>query len=97
MGDLYKEDPKDKWEKFEEFNASAVKSPTLGFNFNSDSVRSELASITNISMEFYPALGTGSVDPEEYLPKFNKKLEEAGIDKVLKEIQKQYDEWKSKQ
>ncbi|MEK3799362.1 ABC transporter substrate-binding protein [Peribacillus sp. FSL H8-0477] len=94
---LYKEDPKDKWEKFKEFNASAVKSPSLGFNFNSDPVRSELASITNISKEFYPALATGSVKPEEYLPKFNEKLKNAGIDKVLKEIQKQYDEWKSKQ
>ncbi|MCM3117516.1 DUF3502 domain-containing protein [Neobacillus sp. MER 74] len=68
-----------------------------GFHFNSDPVRSELASITNISKEFYPALATGSVDPEEYLPKYNKKLKEAGIDKVLKEIQKQFDDWKSKQ
>ncbi|MEH7097821.1 ABC transporter substrate-binding protein [Neobacillus vireti] len=94
---LYKDDPKDKWDKFKEFNASAVKAPSLGFKFNSDSVRSELAAITNISKEFYPALATGSVDPEEYLPKFNKKLKEAGLDKVLKEIQKQYDEWKSTQ
>lgn len=95
--DLYENDPKDKWAKFEEFNKSAKPAPTLGFHFNSDPVRSELASITNISKEFYPALATGSVDPEEYLPKYNKKLKEAGIDKVLKEIQKQFDEWKSKQ
>ncbi|MBV7507612.1 ABC transporter substrate-binding protein [Bacillus sp. sid0103] len=95
--DLYENDPKDKWDKFEEFNKSAKTAPTLGFHFNSDPVRSELASITNISKEFYPALATGSVDPEEYLPKYNKKLKEAGIDKVLKEIQKQFDEWKSKQ
>jgi len=92
---LYKEDPKDKWEKFKEFNESAVKAPSLGFKFNSDPVRSELASITNISKEFYPALATGSVDPKEYLPKFNEKLKEAGVEKVLKEIQKQHDEWKS--
>ncbi|MFZ7946920.1 ABC transporter substrate-binding protein [Neobacillus sp. 19] len=95
--DLYDNDPKDKWEKFEEFNTSAKPAPTLGFHFDSDPVRSELAAITNISKEFYPALATGSVNPEEYLPKFNKKLKEAGIDKVLKEIQKQYDDWKSKQ
>lgn len=94
---LYENDPKDKWEKFKEFNESATAAPSLGFHFNSDPVRSELASITNISKEFYPALATGSVDPEEYLPKYNKKLEEAGIDKVLKEIQKQFDEWKKEQ
>ena len=95
--DLYKDDPKDKWDKFKEFNASAVKAPSLGFKFNSDSVRSELAAITNISQEFYPALATGSVDPEEYLPKFNEKLKEAGVEKVLTEIQKQFDDWKSSQ
>jgi putative aldouronate transport system substrate-binding protein len=95
--DLYENDPKDKWEKFKEFNNAAKPAPTLGFHFNSDPVRSELASITNISKEFYPALATGSVDPEEYLPKYNKKLKEAGIDKVLKEIQKQFDEWKAKE
>ena len=94
---LYENDPKDKWDALKEFNESANAAPTLGFHFNSDSVRSELASITNISKEFYPALATGSVDPEEYLPKYNAKLKEAGIDKVLKEIQKQYDEWSSKQ
>ncbi|GHH97885.1 ABC transporter substrate-binding protein [Neobacillus kokaensis] len=94
---LYKNDPKDKWEKFKEFNESATAAPTLGFHFNSDPVRSELAAITNISKEFYPALATGSVDPESYLPKFNKKLKEAGLDKVLKEIQKQFDDWKKTQ
>ncbi|MFJ7724826.1 ABC transporter substrate-binding protein [Neobacillus sp. NPDC097160] len=94
---LYENDPKDKWDKFKAFNDAAKPAPTLGFHFNSDPVRSEIASITNISKEFYPALATGSVDPEEYLPKYNKKLKDAGIDKVLKEIQKQFDEWKAKQ
>jgi len=93
--DLYKGDPEDKWDKFIEFNDSAVRGPSLGFHFNSDPVRSELASITNITKEFYPALATGSVDPEVYLPKFNEKLKEAGVEKVLKEIQEQFDEWKS--
>ncbi len=95
--DLYKGDPKDKWDKFVEFNDSAVRGPSLGFKFTSDPVRSELAAITNITKEFYPAIATGSVDPEKYLPKFNKKLKEAGVDKVLTEIQKQFDEWKSTQ
>ncbi|WP_318616426.1 ABC transporter substrate-binding protein [Sporosarcina sp. YIM B06819] len=94
---LYETDPTDKWEQFKLFNDSASAAPTLGFHFNNAPVRSEIAAITNISKEFYPALATGSVDPEEYLPKYNKKLKEAGIDKVLEEIQKQYDEWKKEQ
>lgn len=94
---LYDNDPADKWEKFKEFNESAQPSPTLGFHFNSDPVRTEIASLSNVSKEFYPALATGSVDPEEYLPKFNQKLKDAGIDKVMDEIQKQFDEWKAAQ
>ena len=94
---LYETDPEDKWEQFKVFNDSASAAPTLGFHFNNTSVRSEIASITNISKEFYPALATGSVNPEEYLPKYNQKLKEAGVDKVLAEIQKQYDEWKKEQ
>ncbi|OAK71426.1 ABC transporter substrate-binding protein [Lederbergia galactosidilytica] len=92
---LYEDDPADKWEKFKEFNESATNAPTLGFHFNSDPVRTEVASITNVTNEFYDALATGSVDPEEYLPKFNQKLKDAGLDKVMDEIQSQYDEWKA--
>ncbi|MBO0994682.1 ABC transporter substrate-binding protein [Bacillus sp. SD088] len=95
--DLYENDPSDKWDKFKEFNDSAEPAPTLGFHFNSDPVRTEIASISNVSKEFYPALATGSVNPEEYLPKFNQKLKAAGIDKVLDEIQTQFEEWKAEQ
>lgn len=91
---LYEDDPADKWDAFEEFNESAETAPTLGFHFNSDPVRTEIASISNVSKQFYPGIATGSVDPEKALPEFNKKLKDAGIDKVLDEIQKQYDEWK---
>lgn len=94
---LYDTDPEDKWEQFKAFNESASIAPTLGFHFDNSPVRAEIASLTNISKEFYPALATGSVDPEEYLPKYNEKLKAAGLDKVLEEIQKQYDEWKKEQ
>ncbi|MFS8188923.1 ABC transporter substrate-binding protein [Rossellomorea marisflavi] len=94
---LYEDDPKDKWEKFEEFNKNSTPSPALGFYFDSNPVRTEIAAISNVTSEFSPALLKGAVDPEEYLPAFNKKLKEAGMEKVLDEIQKQYDEWKKKQ
>ena len=46
--------------------------------------------------EFGKSLYTGSVDPEEYLPKLQEKLEATGIDKVIDEMQRQIDEWKTK-
>src|SRR6185437_16141731 len=91
---LYEDDPADKWEAFKAFNESSTTAPTLGFHFDSNPVRSEIAALSNVAEEFYPALATGTVNPEEYLPKANQKFKEAGLEKVMEEIQKQYDEWK---
>lgn len=91
---LYEDDPSDKWEAFQKFNDASTPAASLGFHFDPKSVRTEIASITNVSEEFNPALATGTVNPEEYLPKANKKFKEAGLEKVMDEIQKQYDNWK---
>ena len=58
-------------------------------------VSTEVAGIRNVLDEFGKSLYTGSVDPEEYLPQLEKKLEATGIDKVIDEMQKQIDEWKA--
>ncbi|BFH62655.1 ABC transporter substrate-binding protein [Paenibacillus azoreducens] len=92
---LHEGEPKDKWEAFKKFNSSAVVAPTFGFNFNTDPVKTEVAAITNVAKEFIPALYTGSVDPGEYLQKAEQKFKDAGIDKVIAEAQKQFDEWKA--
>ena len=58
-------------------------------------VSTEVAGFRNVLDEFGKSLYTGSVDPEEYLPQLEKKLEATGIDKVIDEMQKQIDEWKA--
>lgn len=58
-------------------------------------VSTEVAGFRNVLDEFGKSLYTGSVDPEEYLPRLEKKLEATGIDKVIDEMQKQIDEWKA--
>ncbi|MFB9331140.1 ABC transporter substrate-binding protein [Paenibacillus aurantiacus] len=92
---LHKEDPADKWDAFKKFNDSAIVAPSFGFNFNPDPVKTEVASISAIVKEFYPSIMTGSVDPDEYLPKAIEKLKAAGLDKVIAEAQKQFDDWKA--
>jgi putative aldouronate transport system substrate-binding protein len=94
---LYDDDPEDKWDAFKKFNDASKPAPTLGFYFDPSPVRTEIAAISNVASEFAKPLLTGSVDPEEYLPKANKKFKEAGLDKVIAEIQKQYDEWRKSQ
>ncbi|MFE4714209.1 ABC transporter substrate-binding protein [Paenibacillus sp. NPDC056722] len=86
------EDP-DIWNKMDKFNRGAKKSKALGFSFNVDNVKTEMAAVNNVLSEFRVGLETGTLDPTENLPKFIEKLKAAGSDKIISEKQKQLDEW----
>jgi len=87
--------PTDIWEKYQEFNDSAVVSEALGFVFDSAPVMNEITALENVYSEFMPSLLVGAVDPEEVLPKALEKMKTAGIDKVLEEMNNQYQAWKA--
>jgi putative aldouronate transport system substrate-binding protein len=74
-------------------NATSEKSPFFGFVFDPSAVMNEMTAISNVGQQYLPGLQTGSSDPAEVLPKFNKDLQDAGIDKVIAEKQKQLDMW----
>lgn len=80
--------------KYEPENADII-SPALGFYVDVTSVQSEIASITNVVSEYSNSLAYGLVDVDETLPKFRAALKEAGIDKVVAETNRQYQEWKN--
>ncbi|MBO9605387.1 MAG: ABC transporter substrate-binding protein [Paenibacillaceae bacterium] len=86
-------EPDDIWDQFKKFNAESEIVVNLGFNFDSSELKTEVAAIKNVETEFRPILETGSVNPDEYVPKFKEKLKAAGIDKVMQEMNKQYKEW----
>lgn len=88
-------DPENKWDEYETFNSNSKNSPILGFNFDTTSVATELASVQNVKAEFWSALMTGTVNPDEYLPKAIEKFKAAGLDKIIAEAQRQLDEWKA--
>ena len=87
-------EPIDKWATFKEFNDASEEAPSFGFDFNPEPVSTQVAGFRNILDEFGKALYTGSVDPDQYLPKLQEKLDDAGIEKVINEMQKQVDLWK---
>ena len=93
----YDTDPTDRIEQYEEFNSQAVASPTLGFYADTTNISTEIATISNIVQEFKAPLFTGSVDTDKYLGQLNDKLKAAGIDKVMAELQSQYDKWMAEQ
>ena len=87
-------EPIDKWATFKEFNDASEEASSFGFDFNLEPVSSQVAGFRYILDEFGKALYTGSVDPDEYLPKLLEKLDDAGVQKVIDEMQRQVDVWK---
>ena len=73
--------------------ANSLTSPTLGFNFKTDKVKTEVTNISNVMSRYKDSLNTGSVDPDEYVAKMVKDLEKAGWNKVQEEMQTQLDDF----
>lgn len=68
-------------------------STAAGYRFVPENVTAELAAISNVMGEYIASLEYGFVDVDTVLPQFNQALKNAGIDKVIAENQKQFDEW----
>ncbi len=85
----------DKHKQFEEFNASGFVSPTLGFVFDQEPVKTELASLSSIDGKYIGMLDKGQLDVDDALKKLKEELKAGGVDKVIAEVQRQYDEWKA--
>lgn len=82
-----------KWEAFQKFNNDSIAAKSLGFNFDNEPVKTEIAACINVYKEYMPGLISGTVDSEKVLPDFLAKLKAAGLDKVIAEKQKQLDAW----
>ncbi|WP_258201072.1 ABC transporter substrate-binding protein [Paenibacillus endoradicis] len=94
---VWKGDSIDIWKEMERFNKEAIKSKALGFTFDAELVKTEIAAVMNVQNQYKNALETGSIDPEKNLPEFIKQLKTAGIDKIIEEKQQQLDEWANQQ
>ena len=75
------------------WNARAVFSPAYGFIFDPTAVRTEIAACDTVRDEFERMIGNGTVDPETEIPRFLRRLNEAGAQRVIEEVQRQLDEW----
>jgi putative aldouronate transport system substrate-binding protein len=83
----------EKWNSFRQFNQDAKISPGLGFVFNGDAVMAEVAAVGNVNRQYQTALETGSVDVDKVLPEYIERLKAAGIEKIIAEKQKQFDQF----
>lgn len=85
----------DVWDQTIELNTSAKNSVALGFAFDPSNVQNEIASVNAVVKEFELSLDTGAVDPATTMPQFLDKLEQAGSQTIIDEVQRQLDEWKA--
>ena len=83
----------DVFEQMLKFNKEGKKSKGFGFAYNTESVETELTALKNVQEKYRISLETGAVDPAEYLPQYEEALKQAGLDKLIEEKQKQFDEW----
>jgi len=77
----------------QEFDKNAQPEPALGFAFDPEPVKAEIAQVTSVLEELLVPLVAGAVDPDEYYPKLLEKLKNAGADRIIAEKQKQLDEF----
>lgn len=72
-------------------------SKALGYCFNSEPVKTQYAAVSDVITQYKAVLGLGVVDPSTELESFRSSLKAAGIDEVIAENQRQYDEWRTAQ
>lgn len=92
------EDVPEGWNAYvKELNEEASKnlSPIMGFSFNQDPVKVELAQIQAIKNQYEPVLinGAKGSEWESYFNEMVTKLDNAGQEKVRLEVEKQLNEW----
>ena len=88
--------PDDAWEQQRDYNAQAKLSPLMGFSFDTSSVQTEIANCEAISTEYLTISQYGMLDPEGNYQEYITKLDNAGADKIIAEMQRQVDEFLAK-
>jgi putative aldouronate transport system substrate-binding protein len=78
--------------KTQKMNDEAKKSIFLGFVPDTSTISNQMSQIESVNSEFN-VRGNGAADPATYWDTYMKKLEAAGQQKVLEELQRQVDEF----
>ncbi|KRE64613.1 DUF3502 domain-containing protein [Paenibacillus sp. Soil750] len=77
-------------------NNEAKTSAILGFLFNGEVVKSEIAQVNAVYAELLPILISGAMpDYDKFLGDMKQRLKDAGLEKIKAEAQKQLDTWKA--
>lgn len=83
------------WDETIALNEGAQVSDLLGFVFDPEPVKSQVAQCQSVWDQYFRAIVRGTVDPDQYIPEFLTKLEASGAKEIIAEKQAQIDAWKA--
>ena len=86
-------DGADIWEDTIRFNKDCHPSQAKGFVWDSTDVTNEVVACMTVKNKYLKGLNTGDVDPDTIWEQMKEEYEEAGIQKIIDEKQKQLDAW----
>ena len=87
----------DQWEKvFEGYEKEGIYSQTKGFYYDITRKESIITALQAIYSDYATELRTGTSDPDVVIPKMRKRMEAAGFDELLADVQGQLNEWMEK-
>ena len=90
-----REDEKpDRWESFREFNDATCASELLGFVPDYSDRMLQVDKISRIYEQYYFALFTGTVSPDDNIERMNEELAKAGLYELQMTLQEQIDDWR---
>lgn len=89
--------PEDVWAQTKTLNESAQKAPSIGFTFDSEPVKTEIANSATVVKEYLDGLNSVFLNLDQDYPDFIEKLKKAGSERIIEEMQRQIDAWKASQ
>jgi putative aldouronate transport system substrate-binding protein len=89
----FKGTPKSIWDDTKKINSTAVASQLLGFSFNAEPIKTEIAKTSAVVDEYVRSIDYGTCSEAKY-NEFLNKLKKAGSAKIITEMQKQINAWK---
>lgn len=93
-----KEDqPDDVWEQTKALNDNSERSPLLGFSPSTKNITLEIAACQAVLDQYMDSLIYGTGNTQQIYDNFIEKLDAAGVDKIVAELQKQVDAWRANQ
>ncbi len=85
---------RDQWDAvFEEYETDGIYSRTEGFSYDITRKEDIITALQAIYSDYAAELRTGTSDPDVVAPVIKKRMEAAGINEVLDDIQDQLNEW----